>query len=174
MLKFNKKTNVKKIHISVDKYVPLTVNFSDSINSELYWRTGDGISSLLEISLLKSGELNSITLVCFENSNINLEIKKINEIKIFESAFPIFDTSLWISEIIEYRDTFLDNFSENFTIQLLDNILFISFLKKGTSLKLIGSDEIVFGINESEELSLIVMKNLSNEMIETLHNYYSF
>ncbi|MDC4775725.1 hypothetical protein OHV98_15630, partial [Acinetobacter baumannii] len=73
-----------------------------------------------------------------------------------------------------YRDTFLDNFSENFTIQLLDNILFISFLKKGTSLKLIGSDEIVFGINESEELSLIVMKNLSNEMIETLHNYYSF
>ncbi|HHP0287344.1 hypothetical protein [Acinetobacter baumannii] len=171
MLKFNKKTNVKKIHISVDKYVPLTVNFSDSINSELYWRTGDGISSLLEIGLLKSGELNSITLVCFENSNINLEI---NEIKIFESAFPIFDTSLWISGIIEYRDTFLDNFSENFTIQLLDNILFISFLKKGTSLKLIGSDEIVFGINESEELSLIVMKNLSNEMIETLHNYYSF
>lgn len=34
MLKFYKKTNVKNIHISVDKYVPLTVNFSDSINSE--------------------------------------------------------------------------------------------------------------------------------------------
>jgi len=170
MLKFNKKSNVKKIHISVDKHVPLTVNFSDSITSEFYWRAGDGISSLLEIGLLKSGELNSVTLVCFENSNINLEIKKI---KNFESAFPIFDTSLWGSELREYRDTFLDNFSENFTIQLLDNTLFISFKNKGASLKLIGSDEIVFGVNESEELSLIVIKNLSNEMIETLHNYYS-
>ncbi|PTV49598.1 hypothetical protein [Acinetobacter seifertii] len=173
MLKFYKKSNVKNIQISVDKYVPLTVNFSDNITSELYWRVGDGISSLLEIGLLNSGELNSITLVCFENSDINLVTKKINEIENFESVFPIFDTSLWVSEILEYRDTFLDSFSENFTIQLLNNILFISFLKKGTSVKLIGSDEIVFGVNESEELSLIVIKNLSNEMIETLHNYYS-
>lgn len=169
MLKFYKKSNVKNIQISVDKYVPLTVNFSENIASELYWRAGDDISSLLEIGLLKSGELNSITLVCFENSDINLVTKKINEIENVESVFPIFDTSLWVSEIIEYRD----DFSENFTIQLLDNVLFISFLKKGTSLKLIGSDEIIFGVNESEELSLIVIKNLSNEMIETLHNYYS-
>lgn len=50
--------------IEIDGYVPFDIHFNDK-SPDLYWRGGNGQTSLVEIGLLKTGELSTITLVSF-------------------------------------------------------------------------------------------------------------
>lgn len=173
MLTINKKSDVKFIHTEVDRYVPITVTFSDKQLSDLYWRVGNGVTSLLEIGLLKSGIINSITITCFDISNVNMKSPILKDITNVELAFPIFDTSLWEGNLIEYRNCFVDDFNENFTIKLIRKTLFIYFSNKELPEKFMGSDEIIFGINQFEQLTLIAIKNLNSTMIDILNSEYN-
>lgn len=172
MLKIIKNSNSKFIHTEVDRYLPLSVTFSDNQLSDLYLRVGNGVTSLLEIGLLESGIINSITITCFHVSNVNIKNRCLKENVNFEPAFPIFDISPWGDNIAEYRNCFIDDFNQNFTIQLVSNTFLIFFDNKGLPERLMGSDEITFGINKFDELSLIAVKNLNNTMIGILNSDY--
>jgi hypothetical protein len=62
-MKLNKLVGCKDYTLNIDEYVPLNIEFNSMCSHPLYWRGGNGLTSLIEIGIDRvSGELKSITL----------------------------------------------------------------------------------------------------------------
>ena len=72
-----KKINISTYHyhlVEIDGYVPFDIHFNEK-SPDLYWRGGNGSTSLIEIGLLKTGELSTIKLISYDPQLIIQTIK---------------------------------------------------------------------------------------------------
>ncbi|WP_223696183.1 hypothetical protein [Escherichia fergusonii] len=118
MLILENKTNAKDVIVNIDEFLPFDISFGNVDEQCLYWRGGDGKSSLLEIGLnMYNGEVSNITLVAINSSEINMTDD------ILENSHPeiqgsvIFERDAWLNKnIVEYSSRFIDDFDCKFKL----------------------------------------------------------
>ncbi|WP_078557064.1 hypothetical protein [Bacillus alkalicellulosilyticus] len=163
MLEFSFLATLKYEEIIFDNYIPLSVRWDSNSrieNSNLFFRTGDLESTLLEIGIEPSkGIINSITLTL------------VNDIEIIDHNFfenipgktglPAFNILNWGES--RYRDELM-----NFKLLFSQENLYIIFSGNLKVSNKIVSERVSFGFNEENILSFISIENLTKLEIEKL------
>jgi hypothetical protein len=168
MLIINEKKQPKKVNIEIDEYIPFSISFMDDILSELYWRYGNGKTSLIEIGLLETGEICNITLTCLDQRYISKTDHPFTNMYSEEEGLPVFDTSSWKKDVENFSTIFKDEFNNEMSSIIGANFLELSFLSEEKTKFYLKNDRLRFGINSRNELSSIQILDISNQDIELL------
>lgn len=159
------------ISIDIDEYVPFTVevNTPETSSPPLYWRGGDGKSSLIEIGLTReSGSVCSVTLTTI-NPNKVKETKLPIDAGLPEvSGMPVFDTSTWDSGSDNYSDNFQDEFGSEIGLILGENYLTLQFESVDKSVRYVKNNQLRFGIASNGMLSTLDIVGLTTDEINML------
>lgn len=180
MLKFSNTKECKLASIEADEYIPLTVEFEQSHPSPLvYWRGGDGKSSLVEISLSKkSGVIRGITLTNFPSDKILKAEKSIVSSHHLEiNGIPVFDLGQWLNIDNNYFSSrFVDEMNLKIVLQIGLDFIILNF--KGDNdisiIKLVKNYNIIFGFCLDEELSVIEISNITIEKMKIIKRSLGF
>ncbi|WP_198078112.1 acetyltransferase [Acinetobacter calcoaceticus] len=172
MLVMLDKQQPKHALISIDEYVPFSIEFSENKLADIYWRCGNGQTSLFELGLSNKGEVINITLVSINSNNIlktNYNFK--NSFPV-ENFLPKFDISGWNVIYEDYSSIFKDDF--NYELQLVVGLdyLELTFLNVEKSMYYFNNEGIYFGVNSNNELSSIQLTNISSEEIELIKSNF--
>ncbi|EEW4305722.1 hypothetical protein D9S17_23885, partial [Escherichia coli] len=110
MLTLENETNYKDVVVNIDEFVPFDITFGKGSKQCLYWRGGNGKSSLVEVGLnMYSGEVSNITLANIDSGEINITDEMLaNNLPEIQGSV-IFQTSEWLNkDISEYSNRFID------------------------------------------------------------------
>ena len=172
MLVMLDKQQPKHALISIDVYVPFSIEFSENRLADIYWRCGNGKTCLFELGLSNTGEVINITLVSINSNNIlktNCNFKNLFPV---ENFLPIFDISDWNVRYEDYSSIFKDDFNYELQLVVGSDYLELIFLNVGKSIHYFDNVGIYFGINSNNELSSIQLINISSEEIELIKNNF--
>lgn len=98
----------------------------------MYWRGGNGKSSLVEVGLnMYSGEVSNITLANIDSGEINITDEMLaNNLPEIQGSV-IFQTSEWLNkDISEYSNRFIDDFDCNIKLIIGSNYIKLLFKKQ--------------------------------------------
>lgn len=154
--------------ISIDKHVPFSIDFYENQLADIYWRCGNGQTSLLELGLSNKGEVINITLVSINSHNIFKNNSNFNNLFPFENFLPKFDVSDWNVKPEDYSSIFKDDFNCQLKLIVGLDYLELIFLNVKKSIHYFKNEKICFGINSDKELSSIQLINISQEDIELI------
>lgn len=169
MLKFKSISNDNKIvSIEFDDYIPFDINIGKPNFQKSYFRYGDGKRSLLEIGVnAEEGVMSSCTLTVIKRENI----KRLN------SSFKIPDYAL-TKDIVIFDITKSNKCLDSSFIDTLDSDLYLDLGNNYISVRFsisyckvesyIINDRLVVGFNNSKELCIIAMTQLSLSEIEKI------
>jgi len=163
MIKF-KSVNKKVVSsIEFDEYIPFTVDFENKpISSPIYWRVGNGTTSLLEIGINKdSGQIASLCLTCMDVKHISLVDKGFLTDLPCEEGIPIADITNW--DCVDFANKFIDDFSKNIKLEIGNGYLLLSNLNINKPKKLVTHEDIIFGFDDELNLSEIILVGISDE-----------
>lgn len=168
MLVMLDKQQPKHALISIDVYVPFSIEFSENKLADIYWRCGNGKTCLFELGLSNTGEVINITLVSIKSNNILKTGYNFKNSFPVENFLPMFDISGWNVIYEDYSSIFKDDF--NYELQLVVGLdyLELTFLNIEKSMYYFNSEGIYFGVNSNNELSSIQLTNISSEEIELI------
>lgn len=172
MLKLKEKINCLATSVVFDEYVPFTAEFeSDFMSPPLYWRIGDGKSSLMEIGLNESsGVVLSITLTSIKSENVRNEnesyVSRASEIE----GLPIFDLSAWKNGKCadEFASNFIDEFNFDLELTLGQDFISVSIIDGMEPTQYIKNDSVIFGVDIDGRLTNVDIVNMSKEDIKTI------
>lgn len=162
MIKF-KSVNKKVVSsIEFDEYIPFTVDFENkSISSPIYWRVGNGTTSLLEVGINKdSGQIASLCLTCIDIKHISLVDDDFLIVLPCEEGIPIADMTNW--DCGDFASKFIDDFSKNIKLEIGRGYLLLSNLNVNKPTKFITHDDIIFGVDDELNLSEIILVGISD------------
>ncbi|WP_435637254.1 hypothetical protein [Carnimonas bestiolae] len=159
--------------MTINDYVPLDIKIQEaSRNPPLYWRVGNGTTSLLELSLLpESGLLSSITLVMIDGESV---FKTNESFKIFSSqisATPVINPDIWEkSNEHDFNKNFIDNFELEIRVYTSPNSILITIGEPSEKADWINIDEnLALGLNDQKCISKILIKNLATDKVEKFY-----
>lgn len=124
--------DVVDLEITFDGYIPFSVEVcGQRKHPPLYWRVGDGVKNMLEISVQPENRmLSSITLPIIDKSCV-FEMKgNLKEDLKENSRIPKFCLNMW-----EDRGFFSDNFCDDFNVGIK------AFLSKDSIMIKIGTSD---------------------------------
>lgn len=171
MLIMDSKAQRKEITFEFDKYIPCSMYFKDKLMSDFYWRAGNGDTSLIEIGILNSGILNSITVVSISDGNFfKREDFYISE-KMVEKGLPVFNTLEWMGKSDDYKNIFLDNFSSDFIFIVGLNYIEIVFGMEEVDYYL-ENYGLFLGFSENRFLVKILISDVDENIISMLKFFY--
>lgn len=147
--------------VDTDPYVPINIawgNPSNSVDTLIYWRSGDLSRSLIEIGLDARGVIRSLTLVMVPqvstNSSTPIEITE-------QLGLPICNIEKWESKT-HYDDP------HPFSAAVGRNHLSIEFENSSRAKSLIISGQTRFGIDSQGRLCYIDVIGLSENQISSI------
>lgn len=174
MLKFKEEVDCLASSVDFDEYVPFTAEFeSDSLSPPLYWRVGDGKSSLMEIGLNKdSGAVHSITLTSIKAENVRKDNKDYASSASEKDGLPIFDLSEWRNGNCsdEFASNFIDEFNVDLELTLGQDFISVSIVGGMEPVYCIKNNSVIFGIDVEGALTNIDIINMSQEDIKTVNS----
>jgi hypothetical protein len=167
MLQFSFLSKPLKEDINIDIYIPLNIKWNTNLQlgeSNLYWRSGDLKTSLIEIGLEpNNGVINSITLSLVSDIDLKESFPDdIGENIPIQKGLPAFKISDWPKN--GYK-----NDIKAFKVCLNNNgQLYIFFCNTYKLSSKIISGRVNFGFDEQEYLCFFGINNLSNIEIKQL------
>ena len=174
MLRFKEKTKSLESSVEFDEYVPFTVEFeSDSMFPPLYWRVGNGSTSLMEIGINKgSGAAHSITLTSIQSDSVRVVKREYVSSVSEKEGLPIFDLSAWKNENCpdEFASNFIDNFDLGLELTLGQDFISVSIVGGMEPYQFIKNNNVIFGIDIEGNLTNVDIINLSQEDIRTANS----
>ncbi|ENW06300.1 hypothetical protein [Acinetobacter beijerinckii] len=153
-----KRINISTYHyhsVAIDGYVPFDIYFNEK-SPDLYWRGGNGSTSLIEIGLLKTGELSTITLVSFSCHKLIQTGKNLFSSDLAQVYLPIFDVSSWSNDSNDSDDfssRFKDAFDTEFQLSMGKNYIELVFLPLENTIEYVRDCNFSFGFNVNKELT---------------------
>lgn len=145
--------------IEIDGYVPFDIHFNDK-SPDLYWRGGNGQTSLVEIGLLKTGELSTITLVSFSFHKLIQTGGDLPSIDLAQMYLPIFDVSSWSDDSDDFSNRFKDAFDTDFQLFMGKNSIELVFLPLENTIEYAGDCNLSFGFNVNNEFVSLQILNI--------------
>lgn len=165
MVKIKNITSTVNVFIVFDNFIPLSICFENMRKgSPLYWRVGNGVSTLLEFEFDFS--TSCISGIVLENIKTDC-VEILNDRYIFdkniEVGFPIFDTSHWGDCVNSgnYSDIFLDEFHRDVRMEIGRDYLSIKNLGEGMAVRYIRNEDVIFGFDEKYKISQLDLINIS-------------
>ena len=156
------------LEITFDGYIPFSVEvYGQRKHPPLYWRVGDGVKNMLEISVQpETRMLSSITLPIIDRSCVFEMEDNLKEVLKENSKIPKFCLDMW-----EDKGFFSDNFCDDFNFGIKGFLFKDSIMIKiGTSDEEINfikySDNFYLGITSDGGVSIILLQNLLNKEVE--------
>lgn len=166
MLELNSVDNTREYVFNIDEYIPFSIDFIKNYCELIYFRFGNGSTSLMEISIDKiSLEICSITLVSIDINDIFLCNKKMEEDAVFmDTGFPIFEcNNLLKADDILYFDCFYNDIK-----LFIDNQSVCVYIGENKTVKYIKNYNIFFGFDHCESLNSIIVENIPINDIELI------
>ncbi|VXA56488.1 conserved hypothetical protein [Acinetobacter proteolyticus] len=145
--------------IEIDGYVPFDIHFNEK-SPDLYWRGGNGHTSLVEIGLLKTGELSTITLVSFSSHKLIQTGKNLFFSDLAQVYLPIFDVSSWSDDSDDFSSRFKDAFDTEFQLSMGKNYIELVFLPLENTNEYVRDCNFSFGFNVNNELTSLQILNI--------------
>ncbi|OEC88991.1 hypothetical protein [Acinetobacter sp. YK3] len=145
--------------VEIDGYVPFDIHFNEK-SPDLYWRGGNGRTSLVEIGLLKTGELSTITLVSFSFYQLIQTGKNLSSIDLGQAHLPIFDVSSWSADLDDFSGRFKDAFDKEFQLFMGRNYIELVFLPLESIIQYVRDCNFGFGFNVNNELTSLQILNI--------------
>ena len=161
MLKIIGEAPFSDVSIETSDYVPFKFQFSDEGTSpHLYWRTGDLVSTMFEISIDRdSGRIVGGSLLL--PGRVGRTFPELAGLNNVSSGAPVVSTNGWP------EDRYMDDASPIRIFADSSNLL-ILFSSEQSAAHSIASNNIIFGISESRSLEWILVSNLSKEQAAQL------
>ncbi|MDL5593598.1 hypothetical protein QS468_12845 [Bacillus subtilis] len=168
MLKINNISEKKAPEVIVDEYVPLSIRFDpDCRLPPLYWRGGNGKTSLLEIGVSRSsGVIVSVTVVTVASVSF-LSGEGLSEADSVALGVPVCDVREWSGEG-GYSDDFLDDFSADFDLVMGVSNVAVVFRREASVSRFVKSGNVCFGVSLDGELLSIDVSCLSSVEMSVL------
>lgn len=157
-----KRINISTYHyhlVEIDGYVPFDIHFNEK-SPDLYWRGGNGRTSLVEIGLLKTGELSTITLVSFSCHKLIQTGKSLSSSDLAQVYLPIFDVSSWLDDSDDFSSRFKDAFDTEFQLFMGKNYIELVFLPLENTIEYVRDCNFSFGFNVNNELTSLQILNI--------------
>ncbi|MBO3659049.1 hypothetical protein [Acinetobacter haemolyticus] len=157
-----KKINISTYHyhlVEIDGYVPFDIHFNEK-SPDLYWRGGNGSTSLIEIGLLKTGELSTIKLISYDPQLIIQTIKSSSSSDLKKALFPVFDVSSWSDDSNDFSSRFKDAFDTEFQLFMGKNYIELVFLPLENTIEYVRDCNFSFGFNVNNELTSLQILNI--------------
>ena len=167
------------LSIEVDEYVPLSAEFLDTESGlastePLYWRCGNGKTSLLELGFHhQSGAIQSITLVSIDVMSVpsmNASGTPKHGDHEIENGVIAVDTELWKQSGNTFADKFIDHFNDQFsTIKHSDGLEFLLSSDANYHKRIVNS-EFEFRVSAKGLLLSIMVSNLTDHQLDVLNS----
>lgn len=145
--------------VEIDGYVPFVISFNEK-SPDLYWRGGNGSTSLVEIGLLKTGELSTIKLITYDPLMIVQTIKSSSFTVLEKTLLPIFDVSSWSADSDDFSSRFKDAFDTEFQVFMGKNYIELVFLPLENTIEYVRDCNFNFGLNVNNEFSSLQILNI--------------
>ncbi|MEB3792063.1 hypothetical protein [Acinetobacter sp. IK40] len=145
--------------VEIDGYVPFDIHFNEK-SPDLYWRGGNGRTSLVEIGLLKTGELSTITLVSFSCHKLIQTENNFSSSDSTQVYLPIFDVSSWSNDSNDFASRFKDAFDTEFQLFMGKNYIELVFLPLENTIEFVRDCNFNFGFNVNNELTSLHILNI--------------
>ena len=145
--------------VEIDGYVPFDIHFNEK-SPDLYWRGGNGRTSLVEIGLLKTGELSTITLVSFSCHKLIQTGNNFSSSDSTQVYLPIFDVSSWSNDSNDFASRFKDAFDTEFQLFMGKNYIGLVFLPLENTIEFVHDCNFNFGFNVNNELTSLHILNI--------------
>ncbi len=126
----------------------------------MYWRGGNGRTSLVEIGLLKTGELSTITLVSFSCHKLIQTENNFSSSDSTQVYLPIFDVSSWSNDSNDFASRFKDAFDTEFQLFMGKNYIELVFLPLENTIEFVRDCNFNFGFNVNNELTSLHILNI--------------
>lgn len=157
MLFLREVSNSKQCKVNIDYYVPFTIKLGnrESYTSKIYWRIGNFINSLLEISIdEKSGMLRDVTLVSVDKAYlVNTTLKNVESV---ESGTPVFLPD-------ENIQNGLCDHVMDFYVYLSKEFIMVNFSEECHPCKFVELERVRFGFDNNNKLISVIVKDLSDD-----------
>lgn len=152
MLKIKEVLNAAIPDVQLDEYIPFSVFFGRGEASPLvYWRGGDGKSSLVEIGIdKKDGAVKSVTLTSVGVDKVDLGGGLIRGGR-WECGLPVFDTTGWCGED-DFDGRFLDEFDASFRLLVDASSVSLVFEGSAEAVRFVQSGNAIFGMSQEGQL----------------------
>lgn len=174
MLRIIKQIEPSAFAVQYDEYIPFTIEFeNDSLAPPVYWRVGNGKSSLIEVGLNKhSGQMLSVVLTSIATENVIKNRGDYSPIVKEEIGMPIFDLSYWKNGVAtdHFSNQFVDEFNLAIELTLGKNSLNIAFFDGLKPVRLIRNGNIIFGVDSAGFLISIALVNLTKTDVEVINS----
>ncbi|MGO4743340.1 hypothetical protein [Serratia quinivorans] len=159
------------ITITIDGYVPVDIKILDPKGlPPLYWRTGNGKKSLLELAVLpENGFLSSISLVIMDPESVY----KVDSLSANFSGdaygLPVVNLDLWkYSGSDDFSDRFIDDFSLDIQAFIsLESILLVIGGNAENTKWIKCSDNFYLGTDDGRNITNLFLDKLTQEEIES-------
>lgn len=145
--------------VEIDDYVPFDIHFNEK-SPDLYWRGGNSHTSLVEIGLLKTGELSTITLVSFSCHKLIQTGKSLFSSDLAQVYLPIFDVSSWSYDSDDFSSRFKDAFDTEFQLFMGKNYIELVFLPLENTIEYVRDCNFSFGFNVNNQLTSLQILNI--------------
>ena len=148
-----------EIEITVDYYIPLTINCLDRplYMDCLHWRTGNSSSRVLDIWIdPDNGSFGELEIICSPKIDYKIDSALVQQIEQVNSTFgiPRFDISE--SELSKLEDK-----TGYFEIIFSQDNLIIKFTKNISLSNVIYIENLKFGISDDCYLVLVILTNIT-------------
>ncbi|MEN8322076.1 hypothetical protein [Acinetobacter junii] len=153
--------------IEIDGYVPFDIHFNEK-SPDLYWRGGNGSTSLIEIGLLKTGELSTIKLISYDPQLIIQTIKSSSSSDLKQVLLPVFDVSSWSDNSNDFSSRFKDAFDTEFQLFMGKNYIELVFLPLENTIEYVRDCSFSFGFNVNNELTSLQILNIDENKLALL------
>lgn len=152
--------------IEVDEYIPLSIEIGDRPAQLLYWRSGNGKNSMLELGVNpSSGAVQSITLVSLNQYSIKEGVVFSMGAIDSSNGSVIVDTGLWDLESGDYADKFVDAFTPEFSVDKGINFVQLHFSAEEQTARQIRNNDIVFGLSANNMLLSVAVVALTSQQL---------
>lgn len=160
----------RKVVITIDGYVPLDIKIVDTLKSPpLYWRTGNGNTSLLEFAVLpESGFLSAITLVMIEPGSIHkVDCLSVNLSESVEGV-PVFNKGLWNeSNGNDFSQRLVDDLSVDIQVKITLNSMLLEIGENTQATSWIKCDDNFYlGIDDENNIANLYLRKLTKGEID--------
>ena len=170
MLVIKKENPPANISIDIDEYIPFTIAVISAVESSpLYWRSGDGKNSLVEIGLDRySGSVCSVTLTAINPKKVEETSAPIRTDLRESFGMAVFDIGAWLSDSNNYSDSFQDEFDNDLVLVIGEDYLALLIENSGEPVRYIINGQLRFSITANGVLSAIEILDLDENQIGRL------
>ncbi|WP_336355521.1 hypothetical protein [Pseudomonas granadensis] len=172
MMRLNSILECEGTIVEIDEYVPLIVRFGSSRDSlPLYWRAGNGKTSLLEIGLNRyTGQIINVTVVAAGSVKMEGWKARVDGF-ILDVGIPAFKLERWGAGG-SYSDNYIDDFSVEFELVVGVDEACILLGKRQDIDRVVENGCVSFGFSSSGELLSILISCLRPNEVALLESHF--